>query len=58
MSSIQLEKNSVFHVRTKHIEVHYHFVHEKVVDQEIDLLYVPTIDQIVNIFTKPLLPQK
>ncbi|MCO5575409.1 hypothetical protein L7F22_029210 [Adiantum nelumboides] len=26
LSSIQLARNPVFHVRTKHIEVHYHFV--------------------------------
>jgi hypothetical protein len=26
LSSIQLAKNPVFHARTKHIEVHYHFV--------------------------------
>ena len=26
LSSIQLARNPVFHVRTKHIEVHYHFI--------------------------------
>ena len=30
LSSIQLAKNPVFHARTKHIEVHYHFVSERV----------------------------
>ena len=29
LSSIQLAKNPVFHARTKHIEVHYHFVRER-----------------------------
>jgi hypothetical protein len=32
MSSIQLAENPVFHARAKHIEVHYHFVREKVID--------------------------
>jgi len=32
MSSIELASNPVFHARTKHIEVHYHFVREKVLD--------------------------
>ena len=32
MSSIQLANNLVFHARTKHIEVHYHYVREKVAD--------------------------
>ena len=30
INSMQLAKNPVFHARTKHIEVHYHFVRERV----------------------------
>ena len=30
LSSIQLAKNPIFHARTKHIEVHYHFIREKI----------------------------
>jgi hypothetical protein len=44
----------MFHARTKHIEVHYHFIREKVLADEIDLIYVSTEDQVVNIFTKVL----
>ena len=32
MSIIQLASNPIYHARTKHIEVHYHFVREKVLD--------------------------
>jgi hypothetical protein len=53
-SSIQLAKNPVFHARTKHIEVHYHFIREKVLAGEIDLTYVRTEDQVAEIFTKVL----
>ena len=35
LNSIQLAKNPVFHARTKHIEVHYHFVRECVLSSEI-----------------------
>ena len=42
MSSIQLANNPVFHARTKHIEVHYHYVLEKVLVGDIDLVYVST----------------
>ena len=40
MSSIQLANNPVFHARTKHIEVHYHYIREKVLAQEIVIWYM------------------
>jgi hypothetical protein len=58
MSSIQLAKNPVFHARTKHIEVHYHFLREKVIDGEVDLQYVNTNEQVADIFTKGLSIEK
>ena len=54
LSNIQLAKNPVFHARTKHIEVHYHFVRERVLSGEVELQYVPTDRQTADIFTKPL----
>ena len=33
MSNIHLARNPVFHPRTKHIEVHYHFICEHVVEE-------------------------
>ena len=54
MSSVELAKNLVFHARTKHIEVHYHFVRERVLSGEVELRYVRTHQQISDIFTKLL----
>mgnify|MGYP000715808280 CR=1 FL=1 len=54
LSNIQLAKNPVFLARTKDIEVHYHFVRERVLSGEVDLMYVPTDRQNADIFTKPL----
>jgi hypothetical protein len=48
----------MFHARTKHIEVHYHFIREKVLAGEIDLIYVNTKDQVADIFTKVLGAEK
>ena len=42
LSSIQLAQNRVFHARMKHIEMHYHFIRERVLDGDIDLTYVGT----------------
>jgi len=54
ISSILLANNLVYHVRTKHIEMHYHFIKEKVLAKEIDLIHVSTENQVVDIFTKAL----
>jgi len=48
----------MFHARTKHIEVHYHFIREKVLAGEIDIIYVSTEDQVADIFTKVLGAEK
>ena len=53
LSNIQLAKNPVFYALTKHIEVHYHFVRERVLSDEVEIQFVPTDRQNV-IFTKPL----
>ena len=58
LSSIQLAHNPVFHARTKHIEVHYHFIRERVLSGDIDLVYVNTEEQVAGIFTKALGAEK
>ena len=58
MSSMQLAKNPVFHARTKHIEVHYHFLRERVLSGEVALRYVHTDRQVADIFTNLLVSDK
>ncbi len=48
ISSILLANNLVYHARTKHIEVHYHFIREKVLAKEIDLIHVSTEDKLLT----------
>ncbi|XP_047268088.1 secreted RxLR effector protein 161-like [Capsicum annuum] len=52
--TIRLAENPVFHVRTKHVEVHYHFLREKVLKEEIQMVQVKTEDQVADLFTKGL----
>lgn len=54
LSAIKLAENPVFHARTKHVEVHYHFIREKVLQEEILLQHVDTEKQNADLFTKGL----
>ncbi|KAJ0018974.1 hypothetical protein Pint_10661 [Pistacia integerrima] len=58
ISSIMLATNPTFHAHTKHIEIHYHFIREKVFNKEIEMVYVSTDDEIIDIFTKSLSVEK
>lgn len=53
-SAMQIVKNPVYHKRTKHIDVQFHFVREKYESGVIDVKYVPTNVQLADILTKAL----
>ena len=52
--SIALAKNPEFHKRTKHIDIRYHFVREKVEDGQVLLQYCATKDMKADMMTKPI----
>jgi hypothetical protein len=47
-------KNLVLDSKTRHIEVRYHFLRDNVEKGKFSVIYVPTHDQLADIFTKPL----
>ncbi|KAK3041270.1 hypothetical protein RJ639_001372 [Escallonia herrerae] len=58
LSAIRLAENPVFRARTKHVEVHYHFIREKVLQEEIELEHVRTENQVADLLTKSLSENK
>ena len=53
-SCIKLSQNPKFHDRSKHIDLRYHFLTEKVNSQLISLEYTPTSTMWTDILTKSL----
>ena len=53
-SAIEISRNPVYHGRTKHIEVRYHFIRNCVEENKVMLKYVRMDDQLADLFTKPL----
>nr|XP_034827804.1 secreted RxLR effector protein 161-like [Maniola hyperantus] len=53
-SAIRLIENGVINRRSKHIDVRFKFIHEKVKNSDLMIKYCPTSEQTADIFTKVL----
>lgn len=53
-SSIKLIRNPEFHKRTKHIDIKFHFIREKIENSDINVKYVCTENQLADLLTKAL----
>src|SRR3954469_16813332 len=53
-SALALAKNPVFHERSKHIRVRYHFIRDCMEEGSIKASYINTTDQLADLLTKPL----
>lgn len=54
ISAINLEKIPIAHGRRKHIEMRFHYLREKVVNEKLSLEHCRSMNQIVDIMVKIL----
>jgi len=57
-SAIKISTDPVTRQRTKHVDIHMHYIRELVHDRTIILQYCPTDEQIADIFTKSFSEKK
>jgi hypothetical protein len=57
-SCVKLSENPVFLDRSKHIEIKYHYIRDMVQRKAVHVQYLPTHEQIADIFTKSLAKTK
>ncbi|KAI5332829.1 hypothetical protein L3X38_022958 [Prunus dulcis] len=52
--ALALSSNPVYHSRIKHLDIDFHFVRERVQKKDLFVQYIPTEEQVADIFTKGL----
>ena len=57
-SFIAYSNDDINNSRTKHIDMHYHYMRDQISAGNITLHYIPTLDNPADILTKPLSPRK
>jgi hypothetical protein len=53
-----LSVNLIFNARTKHLEIDFHFVRELVAAKSLEILFIPSFDQLADVLTKPLVSKR
>ena len=55
---MKLFENPVFHDKSKHVEIKYHYIEDMVQRKAIHVQYLSTHEKVAYVFTKPLAKMK
>ncbi|KAI3510721.1 hypothetical protein L1887_17854 [Cichorium endivia] len=53
-SAIVISHNPIQHSMMKHIDLRYHFIKDQILEGNIELYFIPTDEQVADVFTKAL----
>ena len=53
-SAVAICKNDVLHSRVRHIDIKHHFIREQVQSGTVEVSWIPTLQQLADVLTKPL----
>jgi hypothetical protein len=51
---IKMTENPIFHDRSRHIEIRYHYIHDMVQRGALKLQYISMDERVAEVLTKPL----
>ncbi|KAK5835274.1 hypothetical protein PVK06_010961 [Gossypium arboreum] len=57
-STVSIAVNPTHHARMKHVEIDHQFVREKVLDDTLQVNFVPSSAQVADVITKPITPKQ
>lgn len=53
-SALAYSHNPIHQSKAKHIELRYHFIKDQILKGNIELIFIPTHEEIADVFTKEL----
>ena len=56
--TIALAKNPIKQQRTKHVDIKYHFIRDEICKGSVSMSYIPSEENLADIFTKPISSNK
>ena len=58
MSAIVMAKNHIFHAKSKHIELYYHFIRDLVSKRKVNMEFISTNEQPADFLIKAIIIEK